>query len=154
MDLWGKRDERESVVSVVSHPQLAGGPVASQGSRAAYGAPSRHQVGTKRHSFRNNPMPEKRLTGVTKARGHRHVGFQAQIRCNDQVIVWPKRLPTEEEAARVWDTMAVYIYGSERRLNFDGNPPPSITRAEIKGFLVRRGVLPKQWLDREPPQFR
>ncbi len=47
-----------------------------------------------------------------------------------------------EDAARVWDAAKLLVCKPER-LNFDGNPPESVSVAEIRAKLVKAGVLRK-----------
>lgn len=41
----------------------------------------------------------------------------------------------EEKAARIWDVMALELWGTDRELNFDGLPPAGMSRAEVLGKL-------------------
>lgn len=98
----------------------------------------------------------KKLHGITKAKEDGpfpHTGYQAQIKIHGKVITWPLRFEKPEDAARVWDVMAIYLKGPDAVLNFDGRPPPSMTRAEIKLYLIRRGVLARRYLTTEPKRF-
>lgn len=91
--------------------------------------------------------------GVTMRASSQYHAFQAQIKHQGKVLMWPRRFQTPEEAARVFDVMEIYLRGPDAQPNFDGQPPTGVTRQEIKHFLARRGVLPPCWYHAEPPQF-
>lgn len=93
--------------------------------------------------------------GISHLKSGRHTGWRAQIGSgHDRVVAWPRAFATPEEAARVYDVMAIYVRGPDAKLNFDGQPPVGVSRAEIKNFLARHGFLPRVYYDSEPPQFR
>lgn len=92
--------------------------------------------------------------GITQVVPAKNCRYQAQIKHRGRVIVWPRRFQRAEDAARVWDVMACYLRGPDAQLNFEGEPPAGVDRAEVKAFLDRRGVLPSTYLDAEPPQYR
>lgn len=97
---------------------------------------------------------QKKYRGVTAARGHWHDGtWQAQIRAGRKVVTWPGRFADVEDAARIYDVMAIYLHGPDAKLNFDGHAPAGITRADVKQFLLRRGVLPGRYWNDEPERF-
>jgi len=81
--------------------------------------------------------------GVVKDRSGRHEGapWRAQIRVDHQVIGWPVRFEQPEDAARVYDVMALTLRGPNAKLNFDGQPPVGILVVDIQTFLCDRGVL-------------
>jgi hypothetical protein len=79
--------------------------------------------------------------GITRAKGHRHTGWQAQIQVGGEKYTWPKRPKDPEDAARIYDVMALYLHGPDAALNFDGRPPAWLTRAAVKQFLIDRGAI-------------
>lgn len=99
----------------------------------------------------------KQLRGITRARSDRHTGWQAQIKTKGHKITWGPRLQNPEDAARIYDVMAIYLrppgQRPEARINFDGRPPAWLPRPIIRAFLVKKGVLPACYRDKEPPRF-
>jgi hypothetical protein len=63
-----------------------------------------------------------------------------KITAGSRHLTWPTYFDDPEEAARVFDVAAQYIRGPDAVLNFDGQPPPRIPRAEIRQWLLRNGV--------------
>lgn len=47
----------------------------------------------------------------------------------------------EEVAARVSDVAELLVRGPDARLNFDGQPPPNVPRAQIVAELLDKGVI-------------
>ena len=93
---------------------------------------------------------------MTASKGHHHDGkWQAQIRVGGGVLTWGPRFDNPEDAAKVYDIMAIYLKGPDAKLNFDGRPPAYILLADVRKFLWDKGVLDparQPWLD-EPQQF-
>ena len=44
-------------------------------------------------------------------------------------------------AARIYDCATRILRGPDGVLNFDGQPPPGVTTAEIKAMLIERGII-------------
>jgi hypothetical protein len=80
---------------------------------------------------------------VTRDRSGRHAAapWRAQIRADHRVICWPVRFERAEDAARVYDVMALALRGPGAKLNFDGQPPVELLAIDIHTFLVEKGVL-------------
>lgn len=100
------------------------------------------------------PRPPKYI-GVTKDSSARHIvaPWRAQIRVGHKVVIWPPRFERVEDAARVYDVMALALRGPGTKLNFDGQPPVGVLVVDILDFLCHekqvlspsrlRGMLPQ-----------
>ena len=99
------------------------------------------------------PRPPKYI-GVSKSTSGRHQqrSWKAQVKVHGRLIVWPRRFATAAEAARLYDLMAIYTRGPAVPINFDGQPPVGILKAEVKAFLDEKGVLPECYRRGEEPQ--
>ncbi len=89
------------------------------------------------------PLPAK-YHGVTLDRSGRHATapWRAQIRVDShRVVAWRVRYERAEDAARVYDVMALALRGPAAVLNFDGQPPVGLLIFDIWDFLNKKGVL-------------
>jgi hypothetical protein len=101
------------------------------------------------------PRPPK-YHGVTRDRSARHAAapWRAQIRVDSHTVVcWPVRYERPEDAARVYDVMALVLRGPDANLNFDGQPPVELLVIDIHTFLVEKGVLSLSRLRGTVPQI-
>ena len=91
------------------------------------------------------PRPKKYI-GVTRNPTDRHRNhWKAQIRVEHRVVGWPVRFAKCEDAARLYDVMAICLRGPAARLNFDGQPPVGVLVCDVEQFLSDQGVLPKTY---------
>ncbi len=49
-----------------------------------------------------------------------------------------------KKAARIYDCAALMLHGADAVLNFDGQPPPEVSRAVIVGKLMEQGLTQEQ----------
>lgn len=72
---------------------------------------------------------------------HRRDGhFLVKIKSGGRVF-YLKTYHSAEVAARVYDAAAVILHGPQAKLNFDGQPPPSIPRARVRQWLIEAGAI-------------
>jgi hypothetical protein len=55
----------------------------------------------------------------------------------EHFLIGAQTLKNAEVAARIYDVAARYLHGPDAILNFDGDPPPGMTRTEILDMLMK-----------------
>ena len=71
------------------------------------------------------------------------VQIQTTLLPNRVNLYWPTRFYEPEDAARIWDVMAVYLRGPDAELNFDGEPPFTHSKIDVLNQLLAWGLDPK-----------
>lgn len=80
------------------------------------------------------------IRGVTFQRFAKNHHYQARIKHDNRQIALGY-YATAEEAGRVYDVAARLLHGPGTPVNFDGDPPPTVARADIFSKLYRARAI-------------
>lgn len=72
-------------------------------------------------------------------RGNKQKAYRVKVRKGNAVFY--KEFKDAEVAARVYDCAARMVRGPDAKLNFDGEPPAHISKAQIRQWLLDAGLL-------------
>ena len=92
-----------------------------------------HSLDNKEYVGTGAEKPQSPYVGVSWIRGpkNKHKNpWRAHVR-HEQVLYQLGHYPTPDEAARVRDVAALKLQGPNAQVNFDGEPPPGITKDSI-----------------------
>ena len=92
---------------------------------------------------RLNPNPRfrkglGRYIGIAWHKGHRRWIAKTRVHGRYVTLGYAKN---PEDAARLYDCAAIYIWGPRATINFDGLPPVGITTSEVYTSLWSRGIV-------------